>query len=271
MNKRDVAASAAVAAVSIEAMTMLSTLYLHRGETHGAIKLGKSARAVGRVGTWMLSGMKPREWVGVHLRHHANEDQPPDTEKGVLGDPHTPVGKGRFGVTKVLFGNVPMYRKAARELKPGDYPDRLAPDKWDKALFDKSLLGQAALFGAFTAIHRGNLKRAGLSLAIHDSTVMLAGGIINGLGHKGPQSIPSALVNGTKPNEDGTYTSNLNTGLSALTFGEGWHRTHHDNQGRLVLDENPLRDLGGAVGKVLIEVGLAEPGVRPPEQQLVVQ
>ena len=114
MKKRDVLASAAAAAVSVESMTMLSTLYLHRGETHGAIKFGKTVRTVGRVGTWMLSGMKPREWVGVHLKHHAKEDK--------SGDPHSPVQNGRFGVTKVLLGNVGMYKRPAKQLQPGDYP-----------------------------------------------------------------------------------------------------------------------------------------------------
>src|SRR5438105_3671063 len=85
------------ALVGIGAMLATTTVFLHRAETHEAITLKPAPRMAARAITWIASGMKPREWVGVHRRHHELTDQP--------GDPHSPAQNGRFGVLKVLAGN----------------------------------------------------------------------------------------------------------------------------------------------------------------------
>lgn len=257
----------AAAAGSVTAMNLITTVFLHRSESHGSLRLHPKLRFMARAGTWLLSGMKPREWVGVHAgKHHPAADE--------ATDPHSPVQNGRFGVLKVLFTNVSMYKKAARNLEPGDYPDRLKPDALDKAVFDKAMLGQLALFGIFTAVHKAASKdklvpsmvRAGVTLGLHDLVFVAGGGVINGFGHAGRKPLYRALLSPPEPYDDGTYAKNLNVPLTLTTVGEGSHRNHHEDPRRLVFNDNPLLDPGGLLALGLIKAGLAEKGLTPPQK-----
>jgi len=248
-------------AAAIGTMNMITTVFLHRGETHGAIEVGKPVREFARFGTWLLSGMKPREWVGVHRRHHEETDQ--------AGDPHSPVQNGRFGVPKVFIGNgLYYYKKAAKDLSEDEIPEHLKPDKIDRILYDKGWLGQVALFGLFTALHKGNAKKgaisAGLhSLLVHDVMGLSGGGFVNAMLHRGEGNVISTLVNEPKPNEDGTFTINSSRAAAFATFGEGNHHNHHEHQGRLRFNESNILDIGGFVAEKLIQYGLASAGTGP--------
>ena len=59
---------------------------------------------------WVTTGIRPRQWVAVHRKHHAFTD--------VEGDPHSPVIHGWI---KVQMINVAMYRHEARN------PETIAP------------------------------------------------------------------------------------------------------------------------------------------------
>lgn len=248
-------------AAAIGAMNMITTVFLHRGETHGSIEVGKPVREVSRFGTWLLSGMKPREWVGVHRRHHAETD--------LAGDPHSPVQNGRFGVAKVFIGNgLHYYRKAAKELQPSDIPQHLQPDWKDRLLYDRGLVGQVALFGLFTALHRGNPKHGAASLAahsllVHDVLALSGGGFVNAALHRGKGHVLSTLVRQPEPFEDGSFTVNGGHIATIATFGEGSHHNHHLDQGSLRFNETPILDIGGVVAERLIDMGLATPGTGP--------
>ena len=52
---------------------------------------------------WITVGIKPREWVAVHRKHHAFTD--------VEGDPHSPK---LLGWVRVQFTNAALYRREAR-------------------------------------------------------------------------------------------------------------------------------------------------------------
>src|SRR2546425_5614067 len=80
--------------------TMVTTVYLHRTLAHRAVTLRPPLAAVMRVLTWIITGIRPRQWVAVHRKHHAFTD--------VEGDPHSPV---LLSYAKVQFGNVGLYRK----------------------------------------------------------------------------------------------------------------------------------------------------------------
>jgi len=240
--------TAATASVSLGIGT---SLFMHRSETHEAIKLHPAIRQAARFIVWAGGGMKPREWVGVHLKHHDNEDLP--------DDPHSPVQNGRFGVLKVLLGNVPMYRQAAKEIsQTGAYPERLKPDALDKHLYDKGLLGQVALYGLMARINGPVYGAAALGL--HDLIMFGAGGIVNGLGHSGSGNMLKALVNRPEPNEDGSYSRNLNPGLTALTFGEGRHANHHADPSNWQLGNNLMEDPAALIASGLIKTRLATSG-----------
>ena len=72
--------------------------------SHRAITMSPGLRFTCRALTWIMTGIKPREWVAVHRRHHAFTD--------VEGDPHSPVLEG---FATVQIGNVVLYRRAARD------------------------------------------------------------------------------------------------------------------------------------------------------------
>ena len=247
-------------------MLATTSVFLHREATHGALKLKPAPRMAARAITWVASGMKPREWAGVHTKHHKYTDQAPDPEIPKSGDPHSPIQNGRFGVAKVLVGNVPMYRKAAKELEPGDYRPELNPDKWDKKFFDRGMVGLGVLAGIYLAVNKGDAKKAGKNWAAHVVTVMAAGGVINGLGHAGEGSMAKALVNGPKPDEDGNFARNLSTIPTLATVGEGSHKQHHEDPSSIWFNEKHWKDPGGMLATAAIAVGAAELGTKPPEQ-----
>jgi stearoyl-CoA desaturase (Delta-9 desaturase) len=83
---------------------MVTTVYLHRSLSHRSLRLSPGVRGVCRVLTWTLFGMRPRQWVAVHRKHHAFTDTP--------RDPHSPVV---LGYARVQFANAVLYRKVARD------------------------------------------------------------------------------------------------------------------------------------------------------------
>ena len=99
--------SVALAFVLAMAVTQLAifvtTVYLHRGLAHRAVRLSPAVNAVCRLLTWTTTGIRPRQWVAVHRKHHAHTD--------VEGDPHSP---RLLGFMKVQFGNVVLYKRAAK-------------------------------------------------------------------------------------------------------------------------------------------------------------
>jgi stearoyl-CoA desaturase (delta-9 desaturase) len=77
-----------------------TTVYLHRAASHRALTLNTPVEHVFRFVVWMTTGIRPRQWVAVHRKHHAFTD----TE----GDPHSPAVHGWW---QVQMKNVVMYRR----------------------------------------------------------------------------------------------------------------------------------------------------------------
>ena len=97
-----VAVVAGLAVCQIAALA--TTVYLHRGLAHRALRLKPWLNWCFRFVTWITTGLRPREWVAVHRKHHAFTD--------VEGDPHSPV---LLGWMNVQFGNVGLYRRVATD------------------------------------------------------------------------------------------------------------------------------------------------------------
>src|SRR3954463_8545505 len=110
-----------------------TTVYLHRTLSHRALSLHPVVDQAFRSLIWITPGIRPRQWVAVHRKHHAFTD--------VEGDPHSPLLEG---FAMVQFGNVSLHRK---DLRPdaGAIVERSArappADAWDGPLFDKPFLG----------------------------------------------------------------------------------------------------------------------------------
>ena len=55
---------------------LCTTVYLHRTLSHRSLTLRKPADVGFRFVLWITTGIKPREWVAVHRKHHAFTDVP---------------------------------------------------------------------------------------------------------------------------------------------------------------------------------------------------
>ncbi|MHB1929725.1 MAG: fatty acid desaturase [Acidimicrobiales bacterium] len=162
----------------------LTTVVLHRALSHRAIK--------------------PREWVAVHRKHHAFTD--------VEGDPHSPV---LYGFLAVQLGNVVYYKRAARDPETvRRYARDLAPDRWDRVLFDHGLLGLGAGLGVLFLVFWGNWQLALIAAAVHVTSYLGASSAINAIGHRfGKRPYAGSATN--------------NQWLALLVAGEGLHSNHH--------------------------------------------
>jgi stearoyl-CoA desaturase (delta-9 desaturase) len=181
---------------------LVTTVYLHRSLSHRALVLAPGVRAVCRVITWVTTGMKPREWVAVHRKHHAFTD----TER----DPHSP---RVLGFARVQFANAALYRRVARDpATVARYARDLPPDRWDRLLFDRAFLGLGLGVALLIALFGWRLGL--LAAGVHAGYYLLAGGAINAVGHRfGRRPFANRATN--------------NQWLAWLVVGEGLHNNHH--------------------------------------------
>ena len=86
-----------------QAAIIATSVYLHRGLAHRALKLHPIADWIFRCILWISTGQNRREWVAVHRKHHAFTDKE--------GDPHSPL---MHGFWKIQLWNVYFYVREAR-------------------------------------------------------------------------------------------------------------------------------------------------------------
>ncbi|HET9442415.1 MAG TPA: fatty acid desaturase [Acidimicrobiales bacterium] len=221
------------AAFVCQVATVLTTVYLHRTLSHRAVSVSPRVAMVMRVLLWVTTGIRPRQWVAVHRKHHAFAD--------VEGDPHSPVLEG---FAMVQFGNVSLYRRA---LKDGTVVQRYArdlpPDRWDRLFFDHAILG-LGLGIALLCVVLG--PWAGLLAAgLHTVVYLLVNAAVNAVGHTfGKQPYDNRARN--------------NQWLAWLTAGEGLHNNHHaaPTSARLALNRGEI-DPGWWLIRLLQRRGLA--------------
>jgi len=101
-------------AVTVQLSSFATSIYLHRCMAHRGVKLNPVVAFFMRAELWLATGIKPKEWVAVHRKHHRHTD--------VLGDPHSPVLEGLW---RILLGNAYYY---AREARNPETLSRFAPD-----------------------------------------------------------------------------------------------------------------------------------------------
>ena len=180
-----------------------TTIYLHRALTHKGVTFKAPVNGAFKFITWFTTGIRPRQWVAVHRKHHAHTD----TEE----DPHSPLILGWW---TVQLKNVFLYRAAAGDPEVVDkYAKDLPETKWDRAIFNHALLG-LGLLGALLVLLLGVIPGL-LALGIHFVMYLGLSGSVNGPGHHF----------GRKTFEDNSAT-NLRW-LTLLTAGEGLHNHHH--------------------------------------------
>lgn len=182
--------------------TLVTTLYLHRTLAHRALSLSPKLVWPLRVLTWITTGIRPRQWVAVHRKHHAYTD--------VEGDPHSPLLEG---FAAVQFGNVGMYRRvAADKAVVRRYARDLPADRWDRLFFDHAIPGLA--IGIALLVLLLGFWPGVLAAVVHTVTYLLLNAAVNAVGH----------YFGVQPQDNTARNSQL---LAFLTAGEGLHNNHH--------------------------------------------
>ncbi len=200
-----------------QASNLVTTIYLHRGLTHRALTYRPGISWVFRFVIWISTGMKPREWVAVHRKHHAFTD----TEQ----DPHTPE---IHGWRKVLLTNAALYRRAARDPETvRKYAKDIRRDAWDRVLFDHALVGLALGIAALISIL--GVVPGLVGSVVHAVSYLLIGGAVNGPGHRF----------GRRPYENSATNQQW---LAWLSAGEGLHNNHHaaPTSARLALNKGEV-------------------------------
>jgi stearoyl-CoA desaturase (delta-9 desaturase) len=113
-----------------EFASLLTTVYLHRGSTHRSVIFNPVIEFFMQLGLWLTTGINRKEWVAVHLCHHAHADEE--------GDPHSPI---LLGLWRVQLGNIFLYRRAARDPKVLWYARNIVPTFAERTIFRSALLG----------------------------------------------------------------------------------------------------------------------------------
>ncbi|MDP8975196.1 MAG: fatty acid desaturase [Actinomycetota bacterium] len=182
--------------------TLVTTLYLHRTLAHRALTLSPGLVWPLRVLTWVTTGIRPRQWVAVHRKHHAYTD--------VEGDPHSPLLEG---FAAVQFGNVGMYRRvAADKAVVRRYARDLPADRWDRLFLDHAIPGLA--IGVALLVLLLGFWPGVLAAVVHTVTYLLLNAAVNAVGH----------YFGVQPQDNTARNSQL---LAFVTAGEGLHNNHH--------------------------------------------
>ena len=185
-----------------ELATLATTVYLHRALSHRALTVRPPLAFGFRIITWLATGMKPRQWVAVHRKHHAFTD--------VEGDPHSPV---LLGWVRVQFTNAALYRRVATDDEQvRRYARDLPPDRWDRILFDHAFLGLG--IGITLLCLTFGLWWGLFAAVFHTAFYLMTNAAVNAIGHRF----------GKRPYDNGA--TNLQW-LAWLTLGEGLHNNHH--------------------------------------------
>ncbi len=179
-----------------------TTVYLHRALSHRALTLHPAVALVFRASLWVTTGIKPRQWVAVHRKHHAFTD--------VEGDPHSPV---LLGWLKVQRSNVALYRAALSDpdLIPR-YARDIEVDRWDRVFFDRNYTG--LLIGIGTLVVAFGPATGLLAAFLHANIYLAGNAAVNAIGHHF----------GRRPYDNSA--TNLQW-LALATMGEGLHNNHH--------------------------------------------
>ncbi len=195
-----------VVALALTHLTIVSvTVFLHRHQAHRAIDLHPLISHGFRFWLWLTTGMVTREWAAVHRKHHARVE--------TKDDPHSP---RFFGIDKVLWQGVELYRAAVQDAAMLEKYGHGTPDDWlERRLYTRhSALGivlmlvvNVVLFGAI-----------GLSIwAVQMAWIpFFAAGVINGVGHYWGYR-----------NFEVTDTSTNIVPWGVLIGGEELHNNHH--------------------------------------------
>ncbi len=179
-----------------------TTVFLHRALTHRAMTVSKPLSVLFRFHVWLFTGIRPRQWVAVHRKHHAFTD--------TRDDPHSPAV---LGWKRVQLTNVSLYRRVASDPEQvRKFARDLPRTTLDKYLLDHAIVG--LVIGTTALILLVGPLIGGVAAASHAVFYLGLGGTVNGPAHHF----------GKRPHANSG--TNLQW-LAWLTCGEGLHNNHH--------------------------------------------
>jgi stearoyl-CoA desaturase (Delta-9 desaturase) len=149
------------------------TIYLHRCQAHRALDLHPLVSHFFRFWLWMTTGQITKEWAAVHRKHHAKVE--------TAEDPHSPQV---YGINKVVWGGVLLYRKEAANAETLERYGHGTPDDW----LERRLYSQYTVLGLLLML-AADVLAFGLVPGFLVWAVQMvwipfwAAGVINGVGH----------------------------------------------------------------------------------------
>ncbi len=153
-------------------LTIISvTVFLHRHQAHRALTLHPLMSHLFRLWLWLTTGMRTKEWVAIHRKHHVKCE--------TAEDPHSPQV---LGLKKVLWQGAELYRQEAAVSETLDKYGKGTPDDWlERRVYRHSFAGIGVMLLADLLM----FGLAGITVwAIQMVWIPFwAAGVINGVGH----------------------------------------------------------------------------------------
>jgi stearoyl-CoA desaturase (delta-9 desaturase) len=196
-----VAATLALTHVTIASVT----IFLHRHQAHRGLTLHPIVSHFFRLWLWLTTGMVTREWVAVHRKHHARCE--------TAEDPHSPQV---YGIRRVLFHGVGLYRVEALKSETLETYGRGTPDDW----VERHVYGRYRFLGLGITLLADLVLFGWVGLIIFAVQMIWipfwAAGVINGVGHYWGYR-----------NFETQDTSRNIWPIGILIGGEEFHNNHH--------------------------------------------
>ncbi|STX50188.1 putative sterol desaturase [Legionella busanensis] len=217
------------------------SIYLHRSETHRAVRFHLIIRHIFRFWLWLATGTNRSEWVAVHRAHH----QAPDTDK----DPHSPA---IYGLKTLFTSGFELYHKAKSEQVVEKYGIISDNDYLEKHWYSKySIIGPIILLVIeILLVGIWAIPLWTLQMILQ---IMFQASIINGLGH----------YLGYRNFETKDKSHNI-TSFGLLIAGEELHNNHHQYpaSAKFSFYSNEV-DIGWIYILLLKKLGLARIKLKP--------
>lgn len=213
------------------------TLFLHRSQTHRAVKLHALATIPMRLWLWLTTAIVTKEWVACHRKHHAFADRE--------GDPHSPLLEG---LRNIVLKGAFYYRRAVKQPGILEKYGRGTPNDWlEKGLARANWLGvvlmlavDVYLFGLFVGAVVWGVQMIWIPF--------WAAGVINGFGH----------AIGYRNFDVKDESRNISP-IAVWLGGEELHNNHHADPRSARFAARWFEfDIGWVYIRVLAALGLAE-------------
>ncbi|MAZ44234.1 MAG: acyl-CoA desaturase [Legionellales bacterium] len=213
--------------VTVMVMTHITiasvTMYLHRSQAHRSVDFHPLVNHFFRSWLWMTTGMRTKDWVSIHRKHHAKCE----TQE----DPHSPQV---LGLKKVLWEGAELYRAEAKNLETMERYGHGTPNDWiEKYLYNKAWLGITLMFILDVLLF--GVKGISVWGVQMIWIPFFAAGVINGVGHaigyrnfESPDAstnlIPWGILIGGEElhNNHHTYPTSARLSLKWYEFDIGW-------------------------------------------------